>query len=170
MTPQGLDPRGPRFGAGITSILMLVVIYMSLDSASSNQGWFAISPLSGSVFSPETNLHYPALYVMLFAFAMFIFGTVLGPARHPYSYLYKATLRKALKEPSSLEDPRPVRFAQLIGLIVTGSGAALYLLGIPLALPIAAAIAFVAAFLNSVFAFCLGCQMYIGLKRLGVIR
>lgn len=168
MTPQGLDPRGPRFGAAITSVLMLLVIYLSLDGSAASGGWFAYAPTSGSVFTPSPN--QTAAWIMGFAMVMFIFGTALGPARHPYGYIYKYTLRKALKEPSYLEDPRPVRFAQLVGLLVTGTGLTLFLLGLPLALPIAAAAAFVAAFLNAVFAFCLGCQMYLGLKRLGVIR
>ena len=33
MMPRLLDPRGPRFGAGITSVLMLLVIYFSLEPA-----------------------------------------------------------------------------------------------------------------------------------------
>ena len=33
-----------------------------------------------------------------------------------------------------------------------------------------AGFAFVAAFLNAAFAFCLGCQIWLGLRRLGVIR
>jgi hypothetical protein len=148
MTPKQLDPRGPRFGAGITSILMVLVIYFSL--------------------APETiNI---ALGIMAFAVVMFTFGSLLGPAKHPYSYLYKYTLRKLLKDPTELEAPKPVHFAQVVGLIVTGTGLVLHLLAVPNALPIAAAAAFIAAFLNAVFAYCLGCQMYLGFKRLGVIR
>ena len=148
MTPKQLDPRGPRFGAGITSILMILVIYFSLE--------------------PQTiNL---AFGIMVFAVVMFTFGSLLGPAKHPYSYLYKYTLRKFLKAPTELEAPKPVHFAQVVGLIVTGTGLLLHLLQVPNALPIAAAAAFVAAFINAVFAYCLGCQMYLGLKRLGVIR
>jgi hypothetical protein len=148
MTPKQLDPRGPRFGAGITSILMILVIYFSLE--------------------PQTiNL---AFGIMVFAVVMFTFGSLLGPAKHPYSYLYKFTLRKLLKDPTELEAPKPVHFAQVVGLIVTGTGLLLHLLAVPNALPIAAAAAFVAAFINAVFAYCLGCQMYLGLKRLGVIR
>jgi hypothetical protein len=148
MTPKGLDPRGPRFGAGITSILMVLVIYFSLDAQTLNL----------------------ALGIMSFAVVMFVFGSVLGPAKHPYSYIYKFTLRKLLKDPTELEAPKPVHFAQVVGLIVTGSGLVLHFLSVPNALPVAAAAAFVAAFLNAAFAYCLGCQMYLGLKRLGVIR
>lgn len=148
MTPQGLDPRGPRFGAAITSVLMLLVIYLSLDESTITS----------------------AAYLLGFAVITFVFGVSLGPARHLYGVIYKTLIRPRLGEPQSLEDPRPVRFAQLVGLLVTGTGLTLFLFGLPLALPIAAAAAFVAAFLNAVFAFCLGCQMYLGLKRLGVIR
>lgn len=148
MTPKGLDPRAPRFGAGITSVLMVLVIYLSLD--------------------PATEML--AAGIMAFAVVMFIIGTSLGPARHPYGAIYKALIRPRLKDPVALEDPRPVRFAQFVGLLVTGIGFGLYLLGVPGALPIAAAAAFMAAFLNAAFAFCLGCQMYLGLKRLGIIR
>lgn len=148
MTPKQLDPRGPRFGAGITSILMVLVIYFSL--------------------APETiNI---AFGIMAFAVLMFTFGSLLGPAKHPYSYLYKYTLRKFLKDPTELEAPKPVHFAQVVGLLVTGTGFLLHVLAVPNALPVAAAAAFIAAFLNAVFAYCLGCQMYLGLKRLGVIR
>lgn len=148
MAPKQLDPRGPRFGAGITSVLLLVVIYLSLDVSTAAS----------------------ALLVMSFIVSMFVLGALLGPAKHPYSFLYKYTLRKVLKAPTELEDARPVRFAQVVGLIVTGTGLILHLLQVPNALAVAAAAAFIAAFLNSVFAYCLGCQMYLGLKRLGVIR
>ena len=148
MTAKQLDPRGPRFGAGITSVLMVMVIFFSLDAATINI----------------------AFGVMAFSVVMFVFGSTLGPAKHPYSYLYKYTLRKALPAPTVMEDSRPVHFAQVVGLIVTGSGLVLHLLAVPTALPIAAAAAFFAAFLNAVFAYCLGCQMYLGLKRIGLLR
>jgi hypothetical protein len=145
--PKGIDPRGPRFGAGITSVLMVLVIYLSLDPST-------------------TNL---ALGIMIFSVTMFVFGTALGPAKHPYSYIFRYLVRPALKPPSALENATPVHFAQFVGLIVTGTGLVLHLLGVSYALPVAAAAAFTAAFLNAVFAYCLGCQMYLGLKRLGVI-
>lgn len=148
MNSGQLDPRGPRFGAGITAVLMLLVIYFSLEEAT----------------VPT------AVAILSFSVLMFTFGSTLGPAKHPFSYLYKFTLRKFLKAPTFLEAAQPVHFAQVIGLIVTGSGLALHFLGVPNALPISAAIAFLAAFINAVFAYCLGCQMYLGLKRLGVIR
>jgi hypothetical protein len=49
-------------------------------------------------------------------------------------------------------------------------GLVLFVSGVPLALPIAAALAFAAAFLNSVFGYCLGCQLYLLLVRARLIR
>jgi hypothetical protein len=126
---------------------MVLVIYLSLDQATINL----------------------ALGIMIFSVAMFTIGTAVGPAKHPYSYLFKYLVRPALKPPTALENATPVHFAQFVGLLVTGTGLVLHLLGVAYALPVAAAAAFTAAFLNAVFAYCLGCQMYLGLKRLGVI-
>jgi hypothetical protein len=148
MKPGQLDPRGPRFGAGITSVLMLVVIYFSLE------------PTTVQI----------AAGIMTFSVVMFTVGSTVGPAKHPFSYLYKFSLRKFLKEPTYLEPAKPVHFAQVIGLVVTGSGLVLYLLSVPNALPISAALAFLAAFVNAVFAYCIGCQMYLSLKKFGIVR
>jgi hypothetical protein len=145
--PKGIDPRGPRFGAAITAVLMVLVIYLSLAAETVNL----------------------ALGIMIFSVTMFVFGTALGPAKHPYSYIYKFLVRPALKPPTALENATPVHFAQFVGLLVTGTGLVLHLVGVAYALAVAAAAAFTAAFLNAVFAYCLGCQMYLGLKRLGLI-
>jgi hypothetical protein len=126
---------------------MVLVIYLSLDPAT-----IAV-----------------ALGIMIFSVSMFVIGTAVGPAKHPYSYGFKYLVRPALKPPTALENATPVHFAQFVGLIVTGTGLVLHLLGVAYALPVAAAAAFTAAFLNAVFAYCLGCQMYLGLKRIGLI-
>jgi len=46
----------------------------------------------------------------------------------------------------------------------------LHLAGVPFGLVIFAAFAFVAAFLNSVFDYCFGCQIYLLLLRSGLIK
>jgi hypothetical protein len=74
-----------------------------------------------------------------------------------------------LGPPTHLEDPRPPTFSQGVGLAVTVIGIALHLLAVPYALVIFAGLAFVAAFLNSVFDYCLGCQIYLLLARGGLI-
>jgi hypothetical protein len=145
-TPAGIDPRGPRFGAGITAVLLLVVVGLSL----------------GGVLVPATVLF--AAITLVFAW-----GAFAGIRRHPYGQLYKLLVRPRLQPPTELEDPIPPTFAQGVGFFITGVGLILTLLGLTLALPIAAGLAFIAAFLNSVFAYCLGCQIYLLLVRLGVL-
>ncbi len=137
-----IDPRGPRFGAGITGVLLLIVIALSLSGA-------AIASIVG----------FAAIV------AVFAWGAFAGIERHPYGLLFKAAIRPRLKPPAELEDSKPPTFAQGVGLVITGIGLVLGIIGVPYAVPIAAGLAFVAAFLNSVFAFCLGCQIYLLLVR-----
>jgi hypothetical protein len=146
-TGKGIDPRGPRFGAAITGVLLLVVIGL----------W-----LSG--------LTIAATIVFLYTTLVFAWGAFAGVQRHPYGLFFKAVIRQRLKPPTELEDPTPPTFAQGVGLVITALGLIISLFpGVGLALPIAAGLAFIAAFLNSVFAYCLGCQIYLLLVRLGVL-
>jgi hypothetical protein len=145
-TPAGIDPRGPRFSAGITAVLLLVVIGLSLAGAT----------LAG--------------FLLLLAIALlFAWGAFAGVARHPYGILYRTLVRPRLAPPAELEDPVPPTFAQGVGLFVTGVGLILALFGVPYAVAIFAALAFIAAFLNSVFGYCLGCQIYLLLVRAGIL-
>jgi len=142
----GIDPRGPRFGAGITAVLLLVVIGLSLGG-----------------------LIVPALIIFAAQTLLFAWGAFAGIQRHPYGLLFKRLVRPRLKPPAELEDPVPPTFAQGVGFFITAIGVILTLLGLTLALPIAAALAFIAAFLNSVFGYCLGCQIYLFLVRARVL-
>lgn len=148
MSKKQIDPRGPRFGAAITSVLLLTVVYLSLSTAS-----FGLSvSLLGIIV------------------ALFAIGAFLGNSRHPYSFIFKKFVRPLLKEPKELEDSRPPQFAQFVGFLVAGTGLILGGLGIPLGLTIAAGAAFFAAFLNAAFNYCLGCQIWLGLARIGVVK
>jgi hypothetical protein len=142
----GIDPRGPRFGAGITAVLLLVVIGLSLGGAS-----------------------IAAFVVFALITLGFAWGTFAGIQKHPYGLLFKRLVRPRLAPPSELEDPTPPTFAQGVGFFITLIGVVLFLVGATLALPIAAALAFIAAFLNSVFGYCLGCQIYLLLVRAGIL-
>jgi hypothetical protein len=133
--PAGIDPRGPRTGAAVTAVVLAVVV------------------LTGS------------LWLLAVQAAVFAVGALAGVARAPYGLLYKALVRPRLGPPSELEDPRPPTFAQGVGLVVAAAGVVLALLGVPGAVVAAAALAFVAAFLNAAFGLCLGCEMYLLLAR-----
>jgi hypothetical protein len=49
---------------------------------------------------------------------------------------------------------------------VVGTGLIVAAAGVPAAVPVAAAVALVAAFLNAAFGLCLGCELYLVLRRL----
>jgi hypothetical protein len=143
---RGIDPRGPRFGAGITAVLLLIDLFLGV-----------------------AGVHGIALILLSALAVVFGWGAFAGIQRHPYGLLFKAVIRPRLQPPSELEDPAPPTFAQGVGLVITGVGAILGIF-IPVIVPIAAGLAFVAAFLNSVFGLCLGCQIYLALVRAGLIR
>ena len=149
--PHGIDPRGPRFAAGITALLLLVDVFLGLTGLST-----APSAVD------------PAFLLLLLIALLFLWG-VLSPRTAPWGVLYRRLVQPRLKPPTEFEDPRPPRFAQGVGLFVVAVGLVLHLAGVPWALPIAAAAAFVAAFLNAVFGLCLGCQLYLLLQRIGIV-
>ncbi len=63
------------------------------------------------------------------------------------------------------EPEAPPRFAQLVGLLFAVVGAAGYLLGAPLLGAVATGLALVAALLNAATGFCLGCELYLLVRR-----
>lgn len=132
--PRGIDPRGPRFGAGLTAVLLVLVLLLDGPAA---------------------------LVVLAVVVAGFLLGTVRGVQGTWQGALYARLVRPRLAAPAELEDPRPPRFAQLVGLVITGVGLLLGLAGVAAAVPVAAAFALVAAFLNAVFGLCLGCELYL---------
>ncbi|MDT7545739.1 MAG: hypothetical protein QOE99_1849 [Actinomycetota bacterium] len=89
---------------------------------------------------------------------VFALGAV---GRSPYAALWKR-IRKS--PPTELEDPRPPQFAQVVGLGFAVVGVIGFLTYTPLG-TIATAFALAAAFLNAAFGFCLGCEIYLLLKR-----
>ncbi len=139
MTPPGIDPRGPRFGAAVTAVLLIVVLVAP-------PGPVALAVLAGIV-------------------ALFALGAVRGSQGTVQALVFRRLVRPRLAAPAHLEDPRPPRFAQQVGLVITGLGLVLGLTGVPLAVTVAAALALVAAFLNAAVGFCLGCELYLLLRR-----
>lgn len=143
-----IDPRGPRFGATITSVLLAATVYLGLDSSTEGVAFWLLVGID----------------------ALFLIGAVFGNSRHPYGLIFKALVRPRLAPPAELEDAAPPQFAQAVGFFVASVGVVLGLLGVQYGVAIAAGAAFIAAFLNAAFAYCLGCQIFLGLKRLKVIR
>ena len=75
-----IDPRGPRFAAAITSVVLAVAL------------------LTGNV------------WVLAVQVAVFAIGAGWGVAASPYGLVYRKLVRPRLGPPGELEDARPPRF------------------------------------------------------------
>jgi len=130
-----IDPRGPRFGALITMVVFAVVL------------------VTGNV------------WVLAAQGLLFAIGAFLGLPKSPYGLVYRTLVRPRLGPPKELEAAAPPRFAQAVGLVICVIGVIGYGTGLtPLGMA-AAAVGLVAAVLNGVFGLCLGCEMYLVIRR-----
>ena len=130
-----VDPRGPRFAAWVTTVVLAVVLVTS---------W------------------WPLLAAQAVVFAI---GGFIGLRYAPYSLLYRYLVAPRLGPTGEREDAAPLRFAQGVGFGFAVLGVLGYASGATWLGIIATAFALAAAFLNAAFAFCLGCEMYLLLQR-----
>ncbi|HEX5861580.1 MAG TPA: DUF4395 domain-containing protein [Nocardioides sp.] len=131
--PQ-IDPRGARFAAALTSVVLAAVL-----------------------LSPR-----PVAIVLIAAQAVvFAVGAGLGVQRTPYAWVFRRLVRPRLGPPAELEDSAPPRFAQLVGLGFAAVALVGFLVGADAVGLIATGLALVAALLNAVFGLCLGCELYL---------
>src|SRR6202451_4920647 len=87
-----IDPRGPRFGAVITVIVLAVVL------------------ITGSAW---------LLAAQVIVFAV---GALAGLKYAPYGIVYRRLLRPRLGPPAHTEAEAPPRFAQGVGMVFTAVG------------------------------------------------
>ena len=99
-----------------------------------------------------------SVWLLLAQAVVFALGAT---GRSPYAEIWK---RIPKSPPTELEDKRPPQFAQAVGLAFAVVGVLGYLSWTPLG-TIATAAALAAAFLNAAFGFCLGCEIYLLIKR-----
>ena len=130
-----IDPRGPRFGAVITTAVLAVVL------------------ITGSAW---------LLGAQLLVFAI---GALFGLRYAPYGIVYRRLVRPRLGPPARTEAEAPPRFSQGVGMVFAAVGVLGYALGEPVVGIVFAAFALFAAFLNAAFDFCLGCQAYLFIQR-----
>jgi hypothetical protein len=142
--PQGIDPRGPRVGAGITALLLAVTLLLGASQA--------------------------ALWLLTFITASFLLGALRGAQGTWQGWVFKTFVQRRLGPTAEREDPRPPRFAQGVGFVITGFGVLLGFTVSLVAVPVAAALALVAAVLNAAFGLCLGCEMYLLIRRFSPAR
>jgi hypothetical protein len=135
-----IDPRGPRFVATLTTLVLGVVLTT------------APSPT--------------ALTLLAVQAAVFAVGAFAGIQHTPYAWLFKRFVRPRLGAPAELEDAAPPRFAQAVGLGFAVLALVGYLSGATLLGAVATGFAVGAAFLNAAFGFCLGCEVYLLIRRI----
>ena len=138
-SPPRIDPRGPRFAATLTTALLAVVLLTA-----------------PSVW---------ATGLLVVQAALFAAGAFAGVQRTPYAWLFKRLVRPRLGPPGELEDAAPPRFAQAVGLGFAVVALAGFLAGATVVGLVASGFALAAAFLNAAFGFCLGCEVYLLLRR-----
>ena len=130
-----IDVRAPRFAAALTSVVLAVALL-------TGSGWLV------------------AAQALVFAV-----GALAGLRSSPYGLLFRTLVAPRLGPVREREPEAPPRFAQLVGLLFAVVGAAGYLLGAPLLGAVATGFALVAALLNAATGFCLGCELYLSLRR-----
>ncbi len=100
----------------------------------------------------------------------FIARVLTGPTLSPLGQLVTRVLTPALRRPPKLVAGPPKRFAQGMGAVITVTAAVLTLgFGQVAAGYAVLGLVIVAATLESVFAFCIGCKIFAGLMRIGLV-
>lgn len=141
--PAQVDPRGLRVSAGITAVVLALVLV-----------------------TPE-----PVSVVLLAVqVAVFAVAALVSLQASPYAVFFSQVVRPRIGRPAELEDSRPPRFAQLVGLGFTSAALVAFLAGATAVGYIATAFALVAALLNASVGLCLGCELYLALRRLTPVR
>ena len=128
---QMIDARGPRWSAGLTSIVLIIALTTR-------------SPI-----------------VIIIQLIQFAIGAFAGPPKSPYAWLYKKFVQPHLSKTFDSEDVKPPQFAQFVGFIFALVATVGALTHTWLVFTVAASFALFAAFLNSAFGYCLGCKMYL---------
>ncbi len=105
-------------------------------------------------------------FVMFYGF---VARVLTGPKLSPLGQFVTRVVTPRLPIAPRLVSGPPKRFAQGIGVAVTGSAAVLTALGYWTAGEVALGLIIVAAFLESVLGYCLGCKAFGLLMRAGVI-
>ncbi|HAN70128.1 MAG TPA: DUF4395 domain-containing protein [Actinobacteria bacterium] len=135
-----VDPRGPRFGAAVTTVVLALALVLMGTAA-------------GTVLVAWQTL-------------VFGLGALVGLHAQPYGVLFRRVVRPRLAPPAEMEDAAPPRFAQAVGLLFMVVALIALLAGSTIVATVAVAFALAAAFLNAAFNFCLGCEMYLLVARL----
>ena len=141
--PTQVDPRGLRVAAAITTVVLALVLITP-------------PPVSIALLVAQT--------------VVFGIGALVSLKASPYSIVFARFVRPRIGPPAELEDARPPRFAQTVGLVFAVLALIGFALGAPAVGFTAVAFALVAALLNASIGLCLGCEMYLAWNRLRPVR
>jgi hypothetical protein len=130
-----IDPRGPRFAATVTTVVLAAAL------------------ITGNP------------WVLAAQVGVFAIAAIAGLKASPYTQLFIRVVRPRLGPAEALEDERPPRFAQSVGLAFGVIGLAALLAGWTTVFYVSIGAAVAAAFLNAAFGFCLGCEVYLLIRR-----
>ena len=131
-----IDARGPRFAAVITTVVLALALVAT------------------------------SMWLLLAQMLVFAVGAIAGMRYAPYGLIYRFLIRPRLGPPTRFEPAAPPRFAQGVGTVFAAVGVIGYATGVTGVGIAFTALALAAAFLNAVFDFCLGCQMYLFIRRI----
>jgi len=135
-----IDPRGYRFGALITFVLATASL----------------------AFGPTTT----GIVLACVLTALFLPGALVGPQLTLQSFLFRTFIRPRIGEPEETESFRPPRFAQQMGLVMSLAGLVLGFVGVGIGFYVFFGLVTIASFLNGIFGYCLGCEIYLLVKRM----
>jgi hypothetical protein len=136
--PAQVDPRGLRVVAGITAVVLALVL----------------------VTPDPVNVVVLAVQVAVFAVS-----ALISLQKSPYAILFAKVVRPRFGPPAELEDARPPRFAQVVGLVFTAAALIAFVTGATTVGYVATVFALVAALLNASIGLCLGCELYLAVRR-----
>ena len=133
--PELIDPRGPRVTASITLIVLI------------------------SAFLTHSTI------LVVIQLIQLTIGGFVSPKKAPYGLIYRKLVQPRLGGSFIGEDIRGPQFAQKVGFLFAALATIGAFTKVDLLFTIPVVFAIIAAFLNAVFDYCLGCQIYLLLQR-----
>jgi len=135
-----VDPRGPRFSAWFTTAVLAVVLVTG--------SWRLL-----------------AAQTVLFGLCAFV-----SLRLNLWGQFYRYAVQPRIEPAAEREEAAPLRFAQGVGFVFALVGTVGYAAGLPALGVVATSAALVAALLNAAVGLCLGCEMFLLLRRIAPAR
>jgi hypothetical protein len=142
--PNPVNEKAARTVAG--GVLTLSVITLALSLTVAHAWLWIIAVLAGG----------------------FVARVLTGPKLSPLGQLATRIIAPRLGEPKLVAGP-PKRFAQAVGAAVTITGVIFLAAGHPAVTQWMLGLMIIAAGLESIFAYCVGCKVFAGLMRIGLV-